>query len=844
MIPPCSLQSWRNFFSFCCLAFGLLALSGCIDSSGKLTPPSDATVVSTGARRADPGYIQYLERLSMLGSHTELARIVSGSQLAWLRAADAPLPEPLLVLSDTWLYLNPLLMLPETKRSALATITSPIYWQLLSKARINGLYIAPANGSGGLWAYNRKASLHGDDIIQYNFSTVSGKDDEYFRLLKEANTNRKLLGLDLVPAATGLGPDFFLAARSHRQYPGAYCLVELPPQTWPELPAVPNEWTGAALDEEQIHKLAERNILPPAMAQDSYSVVKKPGWAVTGEIHGVDGLMRRWAYRYSGSVDRPVLNWADPSAAARRILSGSAIRNVGMLGGALVGMRLEGLYGLDAAVKQESGVRYTHSPADEAAIALSREIRRYGGWSWLKDEIPLSLMLNLMPNGPDFFQDSIFSPGIEHALLSGSPRLLSLMVDDALALGIDMRRLVHTMPGDDGINYAMPHLAEREMDQGKQGVITPRIAREFAKNVQTEMHNAVLSATMTAPHGHDLAPLRDKRLYTTPAGLAALALGIGNASSVTEDMLPKIRDGHLLQIFFRAMLPGLFMLSGQDIVGTLPLSWYGMVDTEREWDLSLSSRGAYGLTQSVDNISVTTQGMGRAKSIYPTADVQIVSDDSFIAYLSRILTLRANLNIANAKVHGRFVTYSPGSLALATLLPTKIGHNSTDAASGLESNQQAELGTAGVFQLAKEERTPAAQERARMQREEDARIRGELQKQIMTAPQAASNFIPGNGALITVFNFSRDSFTETIDLSLSQTLLRIREKGTPRLLSPDTIGGVLKTKRGASPLPETNDKVTMTYGKKTISVTLPPWHAAAILIGTVPSWDKELGGSR
>jgi hypothetical protein len=301
-----------------------------------------ATVVATGAKRADPGYIQYLERLSMLGSQTELARVVSGSQLAWLKNAGEPFLDPLLALADTWLYINPLTMLPKAKKSVFTTISSPQYWQLFGKARIGGLYFSPSSGSGALWAYNRKASATGEDIIQYTFSESAGAENDYYRMLSAASTNKKLLGLKLTSATTGLGPDFFLAARYHRQFSGAYCMVELPRKIWKYLPAATDQWQCVPLSDEQIAALASMSLLPPAMSQDFLPTGKKGGWAVTREVYGVDGYPRRWAYLYYGTPDRPVLNWEDPSSGARRMLSSSAIRSVGLLGGALVGLSLRG----------------------------------------------------------------------------------------------------------------------------------------------------------------------------------------------------------------------------------------------------------------------------------------------------------------------------------------------------------------------------------------------------------------------------------------------------------------------------------------------------------------------
>lgn len=46
------------------------------------------------------------------------------------------------------------------------------------------------------------------------------------------------------------------------------------------------------------------------------------------------------------------------------------------------------------------------------------------------------------------------------------------------------------------------------------------------------MRQVVYAAKMSTPKGDDVAPVTPNRLYTTSAGVAALALGAGNADSV------------------------------------------------------------------------------------------------------------------------------------------------------------------------------------------------------------------------------------------------------------------------------------------------------------------------
>ena len=816
-----------RYLFFCFLPALFLTLSGCASSSRldveSHIPQSTArqgTEVSTGARRADPGYIQYLERLSMAGSQTELARVVSGSQLAWLRPAGMPFPDPLLGLADTWLSVNPLITVPETKRSVFASFATPMYWQILGKARIRGLYFNPVSGSGALWAYNRKASAKGTDTIQYTFSESAGSEDDYFRLLDASNKNRRLLGLELTPAATGLGPDFFLAARYHRQFSGIYCMVELPKKLWPSLPTTKDEWQVEPLSDAQTTLLARENLLPPAMTQDFLPTGKKGGWAVTGEIHGVDGLVRRWAYRFHQTPDQPVLNWEDPSTGARRILSGSVIRNVGILGSALVGMNMDGLYGLDA-TGPGSHTHFAPSPANNAIVAVSREVRRYGGWAWLKDATPISLTRDLMSEGPDFFHDHIFSPGIEHALLTGSTSLLEAMTDDALVTGLDMRRFVHATSGELGVSYELPHLAEVAAGNTSATILTPNQADDLRKNTLQEALHVIYAAKQDSPSGDDKPALQGKHLYSPPAGIAAMAIGVGNASSVTAEMEPLIREGHFLQVFLRAMLPGIFMISGQDMAGTLPLSWYAMTDSADGWDVSFTSRGAHAYTQNVPESAVTTLGIPRAKTLYSTPDIQLIEDNSFIVRLDELLAIRASYNVANATLYGRFETTAPGCFAYALILPANGKQNPADPQSGkipeqrlpkmkTSSGDEAVLGASTTY------RVGTATERQIRQHQETLQIRRQLEQRIVALPDLADAMRPGDAALIIVVNFSRETIRQVLNLYHDATLRRIRQKGAPALLTQNKSG---------------KDVMFMSNGEQTITLTLPPWRCAAVLIG-------------
>lgn len=650
---------------FILLLLALCGLSACSPGHGKKNiEESDNSPKFGPLSRADPGYIQYLEKLSMLGQSVDMARIVSGSNLSWRSPASPPDPDGMLRLADAWISVHPYTLLVEGNKGAFSELSNPKLWSVMNSMGARGLYVAPTSIAGAVWAYDRKNTSNGEDIIQYNFSDTAGKESEYRRMLTGANKHQSVLGLDMAPAATGLGPDFFLAARWHRDYAGVYCMVEIDKQFWPLLPEVESQWMGKALNSKELAGLHEKGVLPMSLAQDSQVTGADRGWAVTGLINGIDGNSRRWAYRYYYSPDRPVLNWEDPSATAKRILSGSAVREVGMLGGALLGLNLEPFQGLEAGTPPSG---YSGEPAIAAANSIGREVRRYGGWTWLRDELPLTHIADFASDGPDFIYDSALSPGVEHALLTGDATLLRYMIDELARLKIDFKHLVHSSASQDGISYSMPHLLDAAAREDTPGVLSGSEAAGLRARIMSELKEH-------AGDGSHKVPVKNDSLMTTSAGLALLALGVRDQEQITPELKIEAANGLLLINFFKAMQPGIYMISGQDLVGALPLGWKAMVDNLEDWDTALTTRGAYGLLRTSGSLMVTRQGVARTDTLFGAVDEQIYTPKSFVSELGSILKARSRIGLPRATFLGRLRTSGAGSVALLHRLPDEGGH--------------------------------------------------------------------------------------------------------------------------------------------------------------------------
>jgi hypothetical protein len=373
-----------------------------------------------------------------------------------------------------------------------------------------------------------------------------------------------------------------------------------------------------------------------------------------------------------------------------------------------------------------------------------------------------------------------------------------------MRLGIDTRRLVHAMPDQNGIQYQLPHLVELSAGNPSTGspALSPQAAAEMLRNTQRAMRDMAEKTQTSSAKGKNVAPEQNNTLYTTSAGLAAMALGAGDADAVSPELAPRIMQGHLLLAFFKALQPGVFMLSGQDLAGVLPLSWYAMVDAPREWDVAMTARGAYSFSGG-SSVLVTGQGVAKAKTVYAPLETQVFDTNSFASRLSRLLALRARLGVAEGRLYGRFLTRNPGTVALIVQLPSQGKSVAGEAAPAPRSPEPGIMPadfSDNKGQLSSEQRNQEA--------------RKLLGGKILEAEKSDGPPVIGESALLLVCNFSQKEITESLDISASPLLRQLSLKGAPTLVTE-------------------SDSNRQSW-QNSVHLTLGPWQGAAILVGRAP----------
>src|SRR5258708_31190982 len=116
---------------------------------------------------------------------------------------------------------------------------------------------------------------------------------------------------------------------------------------------------------------------------------------------------------------------------------------------------------------------------------------------------------------------------------------------------------------------------------------------------------------------------------STTATVIAAALGIQDISKLTAAQVDKIKRLHLLLAFYNAFQPGVFALSGWDLVGALTLPAAAAKDRLNDGDTRWINRAAYDLIGSNPQATTSAAGLPVTVALYGPLPKQLRKPDSF-----------------------------------------------------------------------------------------------------------------------------------------------------------------------------------------------------------------------
>lgn len=129
-------------------------------------------------------------------------------------------------------------------------------------------------------------------------------------------------------------------------------------------------------------------------------------------------------------------------------------------------------------------------------------------------------------------------------------------------------------------------------------------------------------------------------IASTTASIVAASLGIQDLAEITDSDVRRITNAHLLLCMFNAWQPGVFAMSGWDLVGALPLDRAEVKALIATGDTRWIERGAYDLLGVAPDAKKSSSGMPRARELYGAVPEQLKKDSSFASRLAQVLKVR------------------------------------------------------------------------------------------------------------------------------------------------------------------------------------------------------------
>jgi trehalose synthase len=393
--------------------------------------------------------------------------------------------------------------------------------------------------------------------------------------------------------------------------------------------------------------------------------VKESDWSATDVVRGADGMDRRWVYLHYFKQGQPTLNWLDPSFAAERLVIGDAVHEMGVLGDGGLRLDANGLLGIERTA--DGRVWSEGHPLSVTANQLIADmVRKLGGFTFQELALPLDNLREMTSGGPDLSYDFYTRPAYDHALLTGDAEFLRLVHKQLADYNVDTAGLIHALQNHDEMTMGIGHFVAHGQDlfpfRGGQ-----ESGKQVRDTVRSEMYARLIgdNAPYNLKFGEGVA--------STTATIITATLGIKDISKLSAAQIEKIKRLHLLLAFYNAFQPGVFALSGWDLVGTLTLPADLVRDRLADGDTRWINRGAYDLIGADSKATKSSAGLPRAVALYGPLPKQLEQRDSFASQLARMLKVRADMKLYAARLAELPKVRTKSLLVLVYELPDNAG---------------------------------------------------------------------------------------------------------------------------------------------------------------------------
>lgn len=587
---------------------------------------------------AENNHVNWLVEQSMLHAARQRAKLYSGQGRLWQQPYAHTRPRDASALSSVWFTAYPASIVTREGGTVLEALGDEALWHALSKIGIQGIHNGPLKKSGGLNGTRHTPTIDGNfDRISFDIDPQLGTEAQLQALTRMAAAHNAVIIDDVIPSHTGKGADFRLAEMAYEDYPGLYHMVEIREEDWPLLPEVAEGRDAQNLSPLQVDALRDKHYIVGQLQRVIFFEpgVKETDWSATDVVVGVDGKPRRWVYLHYFKEGQPSLNWLDPTFAAQQMIIGDALHAIDVMGAKILRLDANGFLGverkLDGTAWSES-----HPLSITGNQLLGGAIRKAGGFSFQELNLTVDDIASMSHGGADLSYDFITRPAYQHALLMGDAEFLRLMLREMHRQGIDPGSLIHALQNHDELTLELVHFwtlhaHDTFLYQGQT----------FPGNILREHIREQMYERLTGEHAPYNLKFVTNGVSCTTASIITAALGIRDLDAITPADIQQIRQIHLLLVMYNAMQPGVFALSGWDLVGALPLAAEDVEHLMQDGDTRWIHRGAYDLVELNPDAQLSAGNMPRSKSLYGSLNSQLQDPESFASQLQKFLPYAA-----------------------------------------------------------------------------------------------------------------------------------------------------------------------------------------------------------
>ena len=620
---------------------GLLLLATLLGALGLACQPTP-TAGSAATPVAGDVYIRWLVERSMLHQAEVTARRYSGHGELWRHPYAIPQPRAASALASVWFTAYPPAQITRPGESVLQSLGDPELWSIFRDIGIKGMHTGPMKRSGGIRGHEYTPTVDGNfDRISSEIDPGFGTEEEYKALVRSAAENGAVIIGDVIPGHSGKGADFRLAERRYGDYPGLYYMVEIQPKDWSLLPPVAAGKDSINLKLEAVDELKARGYIVGRLPRTIFyeKGVKETDWSATDGVAGADGKTRRWVYLHYFKEGQPTFNWLDPTFAAQRLVAGDALHSLGTLGERMLRLDANGFLGIEIGPSDGPAWSEGHPLSVTSNQLIAGLVRKIGGFTFQELNLTLEDIKAMSQGGADLSYDFVTRPAYHHALVTGDAEFLRLMLGLQKSYQIDPAALIHALQNHDELTLELVHFWTRHKD----AIFTFRGKKmkgsELRQIIRAELHGRLMGRA--APYNLEAA----NGVSCTTATVAVAALGIRDTSHLTDAQRRDIQRAHLLLAMYNAMQPGVFALSGWDLVGALTLPAESVKTLLADGDTRWINRGAYDLLGKNPSAAKSGTNLPRTQALYGPLPEQLKSPGSFASQLQKMLRVRAAYRI-------------------------------------------------------------------------------------------------------------------------------------------------------------------------------------------------------